>query len=119
MVLYVLAGLGLVAALAAGCGKSGGGMAEIPEGMKVTSLGDVLARPAEWNGRKVLLEGTVAWMCPSLCEFTLADGKVSADVYPRDFQLEKYKKGQKVRVYAEIVAGEERTVISGLAVEKR
>lgn len=90
---------------------------DIPGDVEVTKIVQILNNPNNYNGKKVLLKGKVAKVCHSLCHFTYQEGRTSIDIYPKDFKLLGLKKGQKVKVYAEIKAGKERVIISALGIE--
>lgn len=90
---------------------------DIPSDMKVTKLAEILDNPNSYHNKKVLLEGTVAMVCPSFCDLTYQEGTKSIEIYPKDFKFFKIKKGQQVRIYAEIKAGKERVIISALGLE--
>ena len=90
---------------------------KIPADKEATSLSELLKKPEDYHQKKVLLEGVFAGACLSLCKFTYREGKDVITVYPRDFKLPKIKKGQRIRVYAEVTAGK-RMVISALGLEE-
>lgn len=89
----------------------------IPLEAKAIKLAEIIENPAVYHGKKLLLEGVFAGACPSLCDFTYREGAKSITVYPQDFKLPKIKKGQRIKIYAEITAGKERVVISALGME--
>ena len=114
----VILGVLVLAALPvlSGCGGSSAGTA-IPEGMEVTSLSSVLEDPGSLKDRKVLLSGAIEAICPSLCDLVLRDGKETIVVFPAGFKLPDVKKGLKIRVYGEVMKGEEQVFVSALGVE--
>lgn len=90
----------------------------IPPGMQATNLVDVINNPAAYDGKKVLLVGSVGNFCAtSGCHFTFQDSGETIDIYPKGFKLPKLKKGQALKVYAEVKAGEKKVVISALGLE--
>jgi len=94
------------------------GIPAIPSGMQAVKLGDVLSNPVAYDGKKILLVGTVGNFCAtSGCHFTFQDSGESIDIYPKGFKLPKLRKGQALKVYAEVKAGEKKTVISALGLE--
>lgn len=90
---------------------------EIPDGLEVTKLSDILSNPLKYNGNKVLLEGTVVSVCASGCDFVYQEGNKTVEIYPNNFKVVGLKNGQQVRVYAEIQSGKERIVVSALGME--
>jgi hypothetical protein len=92
----------------------------IPAGMEVTRLSDILENPADYDNKKVLLEGTVGAGCLSCPgDFPYQEGANSIKIFVKDFRRPDLRRGQPIRVYAEVKAGEERVVISALAMEVR
>lgn len=92
--------------------------APIPSEIQTLKLSDVINNPAAYDGKKILLVGSVANFCAtSGCHFTFQDSGESIDIYPKGFKLPKLKKGQIVKIYAEVKAGEKRVVIAALGLE--
>lgn len=90
----------------------------IPADMEVTRLAEILENPVDYDGKKVLLEGVVGrgcLRCPS--DFPYQEGVHSIKIFVKGFRLPRLKPGQPIRVYAEVKAGEERAIISALALE--
>lgn len=107
----------------AGCGgtdsESGGRLGvEVPDQAAVR-LSEVLENPADYNGRRIVLNGVVSGQCASLCEFFLLDGAHTATIYPQGFEFPKLDKGAPVTVYAEVTSGEENVVFSALGLRMR
>ncbi|MBL8026158.1 MAG: hypothetical protein JNL74_07095 [Fibrobacteres bacterium] len=101
-----------------GCSKGGttlGGA--IPGDAEKVLLKDLLAEPAKWNGKKVLLHGVVSGQCGSLCDFNLKDGSSVVTVFPEGYELPKLEIGRMADVYALITAGEERVVVSAIGIQ--
>jgi hypothetical protein len=101
----------------AACGNAGAGRrlgAAIPGDQPVVKLADVLAAPADYNGKMVVLKGIVSAQCPSLCEFTFKDGVSVTLIFPEGFRLPKLKKGKPVTLYARITSGSENVVVTAL-----
>jgi hypothetical protein len=99
------------------CGDAGSGRklgAAIPEGQPVVRLADVLATPADYNGKMVVMKGIVSAQCPSLCEFTFKEGINTTLIFPEGFRLPKLKKGRPVTLYARITSGSENVVVTAL-----
>jgi hypothetical protein len=96
----------------AGSGRKLG--AAIPGDLPVVRLADVQAAPADYNGKKVVMKGTVSAQCPSLCEFTFKDGVSATLIFPEGFKLPKLKVGKPVTLYAQVTSGSENVVVSAL-----
>ena len=47
-----------------------------------------------------------------------SEGKESYTLFPKGFKIPKMKKGQPVKIHAEVYEGKERTVISALKIEE-
>lgn len=106
----------LAALLAAGCAGEEAAVS-IPAGMERTRLADILENPSAYDGKKVLLEGVVGRGCLSCPDFPYQEGVDTIQIFVRDFSRPALRAGQPVRVYAEVEAGEERVIISALAME--
>jgi hypothetical protein len=92
----------------------------IPAGMEVTRLSDILKNPVDYDNKKVLLEGIVGpgcLACPS--DFPYQEGVDSIKIFVKGFKRPDLRPAQPIRVYAEVKVGEERVVISALALEVR
>ena len=88
---------------------------DIPKNMEATKLADILKRPTNYHEKKVLLEGVVAFA--SSCHIVYQEGVDSIEIYLAGSECPVLKKGQRVKVYAEIVTGKERIVISPIKLE--
>jgi len=86
----------------------------IPRGIEPTPLEKILATPEQYHGREVVLTGTVAGQCASLCEFYFTDGKHTTEIFPKGFTLPRMKKGRQVTALVKVTRGEERLVLSAL-----
>ena len=112
--------LSISAALFAwGCSDSAGGPGkrlgiEIPADQQAVRLASVLEKPADFNGKKVVMRGIVSAQCASLCEFTLLDGSDTAIIYPQGFKFPRLERGRSVTIYAMVTSGEENVVLSAL-----
>ena len=94
------------------------GVPSIPSGMETTKLADIFNNPVAYDGKKVLLVGTVANICPtSGCHFIFQESGETIRIYPKGFKLPKLKKGKPISIYAEVRAGEKRVVITALGLE--
>jgi len=103
-----------------GCGGPEKGLRlgeQLPENVSVIKLADVLATPANYNGQKILLKGSVLTQCPSLCFFNFQEGPQNVTFYPKGFELPKLERGKPVTVYAEVIKGEGQVVFSLLGLE--
>jgi hypothetical protein len=90
---------------------------EIPKDLPVTSLAVVVEKPADYDGKTIVLKGIVSSICASRCHFIFQDGVQTVAVYPRGFKLPKMKRGSAVTVYTEVIAGQGQTVFSALGLE--
>ncbi len=91
---------------------------EIPTDIKPTSYMKIKANPSEFVGKKLILKGTVGpSCCPSMCEMALKTGSEQVSIYPVDFKFKKVKTGTPVKLYVQVVPGEERTLINAYGVE--
>ena len=90
---------------------------EIPEQASVVKLASVVENPADYDGKTIVLKGTVSSICGSRCHFIFQDGVHTVAVYPRGFKLPKMKRGDAVTVYTEVIAGEGQTVYTALGLQ--
>ncbi len=90
----------------------------IPAGVQATKLEDVLDNPAAYDGKAVLIVGTVGnFCCPSGSHFKFQDSGVTIDIYPKGIKIPKLKEGQPLKVYVEVKAGEKNVVFSAVGLE--
>jgi len=101
-----------------GCSKEKSEI-EIPKDIKATKLSDILNNPVEYNGKKVLLSGFVVSVCPSGCDMVYQEDNITTEIYPKGFKIPRMKKGQPIKIYAEVTAGKERVIVSALKIEKQ
>lgn len=104
--------------LFSGCGKEKSKI-DIPKNIAVTKLSEILKKPPDYHEKKVLLEGTVAFV--SSCHIVYQEGMDSIEICLeslKGFECPIFKKGQRIRVYAEITAGRERVIVSPLKIEE-
>lgn len=102
-----------------GCGGTGRvqlGKA-IPDNLPVVALADVMASPAEYNGKSFVMKGTVSGQCASLCEFAFKDGLNKATIYPQGYEFPKLAIGKPVTVYVQATSGQEQVVFSALGLK--
>jgi hypothetical protein len=90
---------------------------EIPENASAVKLASVVENPADYDGKAIVLKGTVSSICASRCHFIFQDGVQTVAVYPRGFKLPKMKRGDAVTVYTEVIAGEGQTVYTALGLQ--
>ncbi len=90
-----------------------------PSNAPQARLAAILADPARYHEKSVVLRGTVSAQCASLCEFTFQDGPHKSLIYPQGFKLPKLKKGEPVRLYARVTAGERNVVLTALGLERK
>jgi hypothetical protein len=93
--------------------------AAIPANAQSATLSAVLATPARFHDKAVVLRGTVNAQCASLCEFTFQDGPHKSLIYPQGFKLPKLRKGEAVTLYARVTAGEQNVVLTALGLERK
>jgi len=111
--------LAMIMPLLFGCAKEEAAVS-IPAGIEVTRLARILENPSDYDGKKVLLEGVVGigcLVCPG--DFPYQEGVHSVKIFIKGFRRPRLRREQPIRVYAEVKAGEERVVISALALEVR
>ena len=89
----------------------------IPENFTEATLQAVLQEPGKYDGKNVLLKGTVEAVCPSGCDMVYREGQTTYTVFPKGFKIGKMKKGTPVALKAEVIKGRERVVISVYRVE--
>jgi hypothetical protein len=107
---------GLVSVLT-GCGRGKTvGEAAAPDAA-TTPLATILATPEEYSGQTVVMEGVLAAQCPSLCDFTYAEGNKSVTVYMGEEKAPRIQSGQPVRVTAAIHEGKEQVVFTAKGLE--
>ena len=87
---------------------------DIPADEPATALADVMANPAEFNGRTVVMKGIVTGQCASLCEFFFRDGMHTATIYPQGFKFPRLKRNSPVTIYTQVISGQENVVFSAL-----
>lgn len=98
--------------------KSGDLGAAPPDNTPSVKLADILASPADYHGKKVVLHGIVSAQCPSLCEFTYKEGTLSTLVYPQGFKFPKLDIGKPVTLYSEITNGTGQVVVTALGLRR-
>ncbi|MBN1128369.1 MAG: hypothetical protein JXA71_05250 [Chitinispirillaceae bacterium] len=93
--------------------------AAIPADAPQVKLAQVMASPAEYNGKKVVMKGIVSAQCPSLCEFTYKEGTHSTLIFPQGFKFPKLPLGKPVTLFAEVTSGTGQVVVTahGLKME--
>lgn len=113
-IIALVAGVSLVV----GCGKSEGKRLgeDIPGDASVVELASVMEKPAEYNGKNVVMKGVIAGQCASLCEFFFKDGAHKATIFPHGYKFPKLTTGKPVTVYAQVTAGEGQVVFSALGI---
>jgi len=112
----------LMVVLIFGCNISGAdaGMrlgVEIPENEPVVKLASVIENPSDYDGRKIVVKGTVSSQCASLCHFIFQDGVHTATIYPQGFKFPKLERGKAVTIYTEVISGEGQVVFSALGLK--
>ncbi len=108
----------LATLMLAGCGN--GKTTGSPESADTLAvpLADVLANPAEYNGKTVVLQGTLSAQCPALCDFTYKEKNQSVTIYMESGKkAPRMKSGSQIRVTASVLQGERQTVFTALGLE--
>lgn len=111
--------LGLAVLPAAGCGSRKPqfyGKA-IPEEIARTPLADVAANPASYNGKIVVLTGTIGSECTSACDFFVEDSGVRVHVTTAPGFTPPSLAGRKVRVYGHVITQENVPTVIVLGIE--
>lgn len=112
----VLVLLSSLAALLYGCGGEKFG-AEITVD-ETTRVGDILARPDEFDGKTVKIEGEITRECPTGCWLDVKDGSGVAyiDLGLSGFAIPQ-RVGSKVTIEGKVLNRRERTMMVGKGVE--
>ncbi|MBD3315154.1 MAG: hypothetical protein GF344_05160 [Chitinivibrionales bacterium] len=102
-----------------GCAKEKGTQlgVPIPEQAAEVELASVIEKPADYNGKTIVMKGIISGQCASLCEFFFKDGVHKATTFPQGYKFPKLTKGKPVTVYAQVTAGEGQVVFSALGVK--
>ncbi len=83
------------------------------------SLAEILAQPADYDGKTVVLLGTLAAQCPSLCDFTFRDNNQSVTIYMEDGKkAPRMPVGSPIRVTTSILQGERQIVFTARGLER-
>jgi len=116
--IVLLALMGLLVAVFSGCGGGGEKYGEAITTVQTTKVGDILARPDEFTGKTVKIEGQISRECPSGCWLDLKDetGVTYVDLGPAGFAIPQ-KVGSKITVEGKVLKRPERTEIIGKGVE--
>ena len=80
-------------------------------------LADVLASPEAYDGRTVVLRGTLTGLCAELCDFTYTEGGRSVTIFMGSDKAPRVPVGQPVRVTASVHKGEQQTVLTAVGLE--
>lgn len=85
---------------------------------EVTTVSDILANPAAYQGRTVRIEGEIARECPTGCWFDLKDGSATiyVDIGPHGLAIPQHV-GSKVVVEGTVSTGRGQTEFLGKGVE--
>ena len=87
---------------------------------EATALSDVLARPADFEGRTVRIEGSISRECPTGCWFDVDDGAVTlyVDLEPAGLAIPQ-RVGKTVSVEGTVAVDNGQAKLLGRAVEIR
>jgi hypothetical protein len=88
------------------------------EGQRIIKIGEILAKPNNYKGQEVILEGKIVTECPSGCWFTLDDGTgtVYVDLKPSNLVIPQ-KRGAAAKIYGKVVIENGDAYIIGTKVE--
>jgi hypothetical protein len=89
---------------------------KIPANAEIVKLEKILANPADFNGKTVVIKGIISGQCPSLCEFFYKEGAHQATIFSQGFKFPKLPTGVAVTVHANVTAGNENVVFSALGI---
>jgi hypothetical protein len=81
-------------------------------------IGNILLNATDYEGKMVVIEGTIETECPSGCWFILDDGTASiyVDILPNNFVIPQ-KRGEDAKVYGEVTIKEGDPMIIGKMVK--
>ena len=87
---------------------------------EATSVADILADPAAYDGQMVKLEGEIGNECPTGCWFELKDGgaSVHVDIAPHGLAIPQ-RQGSDVTVEGTVKVTDSRLMVVGKGVEIR
>lgn len=90
--------------------------AELKDG--AVEIGDILLNATDYEGKMVVIEGTIETECPSGCWFILDDGTASiyVDILPNNFVIPQ-KRGEDAKVYGEVTIKDGDPMIIGKMVK--
>ncbi len=113
--------IGLLVLIGAGLSGCGGGGEKFGKEITVdviTNAGDILARPDEFDGKTVRMEGEITRECPTGCWLDLKDetGVIYVDLGPSGFAIPQ-KVGSKITVEGKVLKRREKTMIIAKGVE--
>lgn len=81
-------------------------------------LSEILANPASYSGKTVVLDGQISSVCVSLCDFTYKEKNQSVVInMDSGIKVPRVKTGTRVRVTASVLHGEVQTVFTALGLE--
>jgi len=103
--------------LLSGCGRPKTVGAPAPAETAPTPLAAVLAAPADYAGKTVVLRGKVSAQCAALCDFTYAEGAQTATIHTEAEKTPKLATGQPVRVTVAVHSGERNVVLNAVGLE--
>jgi multidrug efflux pump subunit AcrA (membrane-fusion protein) len=105
--------------LSGGCGSQSTIGTPAAADTPAVPLADVLASPADYNGKTVVLLGTLAAQCQALCDFTYKEKNQSVTIHMESGKkAPRMKSGSQLRVTASVLQGERQTVFTALGLER-
>lgn len=85
---------------------------------QITPIGDLLAQPAKFEGKRVKIRGTITTECPAGCWFNLKDdtGTVYVNIHPSNLVIPQ-RQGHQATVEGVVKTENGRTSVIGSGVE--
>jgi len=116
--IILLALMSLLVAVLSGCGGGGEKFGEAITTVETTKVGDILARPDDFTGKTVRIEGKITRECPGghWLDLTDATGVTYVDLGPADFTIPQ-KVGSKAIIEGKVLKRPERTMVIGKGIE--
>lgn len=111
------AGLICAASIAVSCRGSRSVGEPAPADTPAVPLAAILESPETYDGRTVVLRGTLTGQCASLCDFTYTEGGRSVTVFMGNVKAPRIPTGRPVRVTAVVHQGERQVVFTAAGLE--
>jgi hypothetical protein len=88
-----------------------------PVDVAPTPLADVLAQPADFDGRTIVLRGILSTQCSSLCDFSFTEKTQSVTIFMGALKPPRINPGQPLRVTTQVHNGEKQVVFTTIGLE--